>query len=123
LRPRWRSRRSFAISVALYECRLPNWWTWGTKPETRVEAALIELCVVYGFCLPPDEAEALLADPPQELDAFVDAVLVAEGFPTADLCDAKTVGWVRGVLRDWLFDDGDGKGTRSGLPFALNGSA
>jgi hypothetical protein len=88
----------------------------GHKPATRVEAALYQLCL-YGFCLPPSDQEALLADPPRgELGTFVDAVLVAEGFPTAELCEARIVSTVTGIVRDWLFDEGQGKGTSSGLP-------
>ena len=32
-----------------------------------------------GYCLPPHEQEAILDNPPPDADAFVDAVLVAEG--------------------------------------------
>lgn len=49
------------------------------KPESHVEAALEELCVNLGYCLPPSEQEALLSDPPANIEAFVDAVLLAEG--------------------------------------------
>jgi hypothetical protein len=75
--------------------------------------------VPLGFCLPPNEQEALLADPPRELGTFVDAVLVAEGFPTAELCEARIVSMVTGIVREWLFDGGQGKGTRSGLPLTV----
>lgn len=49
------------------------------KPESHVEAALEELCAKLGYCLPPSEQEALLNDPPTDMEAFVDAVLLAEG--------------------------------------------
>ena len=91
----------------------------GDAPATRVEAALYVLCVDYGICLPPSAEAALVADPPRQLDAFVDAVLAADGRPSAELCDPAIVSWVTGVVHDWLFDDGQGKGTRSGLPFTL----
>jgi len=45
----------------------------------RVRAALDALCVEHGCCIPPDQAAAIEANPPAELDAFVDAVLIAEG--------------------------------------------
>ena len=36
----------------------------GYHPASRVDALLEELCVKYGFCLPPDEHARLLANPP-----------------------------------------------------------
>jgi hypothetical protein len=80
-----------------------------------MEALLDDLCRTYGYCLPPDEQEALLANPPQDVDAFVDAVLVAEGEDPA-LYDKRMRLELSDVIRDWLFDEGRGKGTKSGLP-------
>ena len=52
----------------------------------QVEALLYELCVVLGFCLPPDEQARLRESPPTEVDAFTDAVIRAEGLdPHADI--------------------------------------
>ena len=85
------------------------------KPASRTEAALDELCVKYGYCLPPDKAAILLAAPPDDPDAFVDAVLVAEGLDPL-LVDKLARHELREVVCDWLFDDGRGRGTRSGLP-------
>ena len=67
------------------------------------------------YCLPPDAAAAILANPPADAEAFVDAVLVAEG------CDPGLVSSderrpLLETVNDWLFDDGDGRGTMSGLP-------
>jgi len=45
----------------------------------QVQALLSELCVVLGFCLPPDEQARLRESPPTEVDAFTDAVIRAEG--------------------------------------------
>ena len=87
----------------------------GFKPTPRVEALLDELCRGYGYCLPPEEAAALVAEPPLEPDALVDAVLVAEGLSPA-LCDKPTRLSLSELVRDWLFDEGRGKGSRSGLP-------
>lgn len=44
-----------------------------------VDDLLYVLCVDLGFCLPPDERTRLCAAPPPGIDAFTDAVLVAEG--------------------------------------------
>ena len=51
----------------------------GDEPDARVRALLSELCVRYGYCLSPDAQNTLLAEPPHEPDAFIDAVLPAEG--------------------------------------------
>ena len=47
--------------------------------ESRAELALSELCSQLGYCLPPNEQEGILANPPKDAEAFVDAVLTAEG--------------------------------------------
>jgi hypothetical protein len=47
--------------------------------QAAVEALLDELCVRLGVCLPPDAKEALVANPPGEVEAFTDAVIRAEG--------------------------------------------
>jgi len=44
-----------------------------------VEHLLYELCVSFGLCLPPEEAQSLVAAPPTDVDSFTDAVLAAEG--------------------------------------------
>jgi hypothetical protein len=87
----------------------------GSKPANRLEALLIELCADYGYCLPPSEEAALIAAPPEELEAFVDAVLLAHG-EIPELYDQRERHVLREVVRDWLFDEGEGKGSRSGLP-------
>jgi len=52
----------------------------------RVDALLNELCSKLGFCLPPEEQARLRDAPPVEVDAFTDAVFVAEGMrPDGDL--------------------------------------
>ena len=45
----------------------------------QVEALLYELCVVLGFCLPYEEGQKLMNDPPATTDEFTDAVFRAEG--------------------------------------------
>ncbi|MBV9927571.1 MAG: hypothetical protein JOZ96_21315 [Acidobacteria bacterium] len=60
---------------------------------------LDELCIELGFCLPPDEQMRLQDEPPEDVDAFTDAVFRAEGLePTANLqlrhqVRAKVAGW------------------------------
>ncbi len=46
---------------------------------SEVTTLLGDLCVVLGFCLPPDESARLLETPPEEVNAFTDAVFLAEG--------------------------------------------
>jgi hypothetical protein len=48
---------------------------------SRAELALGELCSRLGYCIPPDDQEAILDNPPPNAEAFIDAVLVAEGRP------------------------------------------
>ncbi len=47
-------------------------------PPPNVESLLYELCVDLGFCLPPDAQVRLRDSPPRDVDAFTDAVLIAE---------------------------------------------
>jgi hypothetical protein len=44
-----------------------------------VDKLLNDLCVVYGYCLPPDDQQRIIADPPHTIDSFTDAVILAEG--------------------------------------------
>jgi hypothetical protein len=74
--------------------------------------------VTYGFCLSPDADTAFITNPPDDFDTFVDAILVANGVDPA-LCDTRTRLWVSDCVREWIFDDGRGKGTKSGLPLVL----
>jgi len=73
----------------------------GSEPDRRITALLSELCVTYGYCLPPDDQEALLTDPPLEADAFIDAVLRAEGRAPI-LLDADELRELVEVARKWL---------------------
>lgn len=47
--------------------------------ESRAALALRELCSQLGYCDAIFEQDAFFADPPPNADAFVDAVLLAEG--------------------------------------------
>ena len=86
-----------------------------TKPSSRVEAALYELCVTHGCCLPGERNDELIADPPGDPDAFLDAVLNAEGNDPKLLSKARRE-QLRQVIADWLFDEESGRGIKSGLP-------
>lgn len=50
-----------------------------TSREATVEALLGDLCVTFGFCLPPDAKETLRTSPSDGVAAFTDAVVRAEG--------------------------------------------
>lgn len=41
---------------------------------------LNDLCVQLGYCLPPESQQRIVNDPPTSVDAFTDAVVIAEGF-------------------------------------------
>jgi hypothetical protein len=84
------------------------------KPASRLEAALFELCVRYGYCLSDEKAQALLKDVPANADTFVDAVLAAEG-RNPSLVAGQERDELREVACDWLFDE-QGRGAKSGLP-------
>jgi hypothetical protein len=86
-----------------------------SKPVSCAEAALAELCAKYGYCLGEENNQAILSDVPENPDSFVDAVLAAEGFDPA-LIDKRHRLALREVVCDWLFDDGQGCGAKSGLP-------
>jgi hypothetical protein len=72
------------------------------------------LCAYYGYCGASQKAEEFLATTADELDAWVDAVLAAEGIEPP-LADKEARRQVREVICDWLFDEGRGRGTKSGL--------
>jgi hypothetical protein len=40
---------------------------------------LDDLCVKLGYCLPPDDKRRIVDNPPETIDAFTDAVVIAEG--------------------------------------------
>ena len=45
----------------------------------RVTLLLGELCRELGFCLSPEHQARLAVEPPDDIDAFTDAVIHAEG--------------------------------------------
>ena len=46
---------------------------------TEAESLLSKLCVELGFCLPPENENRLIENPPKTIDDFTDAVFRAEG--------------------------------------------
>ena len=80
----------------------------GFKSSNRVEALLNELCVRYGYCLSPNETAAVIADPPRDVEGFVDAVPVAEGhdLPSFDKGQRRVV---TAVVRKWIDDEHSGE--------------
>ena len=44
-----------------------------------VTKLLNDLCVRLGYCLPPEDQQRIIADPPTSVDTFTDAVVIAEG--------------------------------------------
>jgi len=53
----------------------------------RAYVLLDQLCVELGFCLPPNDRTRLVAEPPDSVKAFTDAVFTAEGLDP-DLADS-----------------------------------
>ena len=45
----------------------------------ETESLLSELCFELGFCLPPEDEDKLIETPPNTVEAFTDAVFLAEG--------------------------------------------
>lgn len=50
-----------------------------TLSSAEVTSLLSKLCIELGFCLPPEEDAKLVESPPDTIDAFTDAVFLAEG--------------------------------------------
>jgi hypothetical protein len=51
---------------------------WYLSTE-EVESLLDKLCVELGYCLPRQSRQQIVGNPPATVEAFVDAVLTAEG--------------------------------------------
>ncbi len=52
---------------------------------SAVELLLYELCSRLGYCLPQEAQEELVSNPPRGVEAFTDAVIIAEGLDPATL--------------------------------------
>lgn len=53
---------------------------WGYRSSVDAARLLNDLCVRLGYCLPPEDQQRIIDDPPTSVDAFTDAVVAAEGF-------------------------------------------
>lgn len=56
----------------------------GTKPGSKQEAVLVDLCVRFGCCLPISTQLEILSRRIRTPSGLVDAVVVAEGLDPAD---------------------------------------
>jgi hypothetical protein len=52
----------------------------GSSLEARLSHLLYELCVDWGFCIPPADVERIASTKTRTADQFAYAVLTAEGF-------------------------------------------
>lgn len=57
--------------------------------DSGVEQLLADLCVGWGFCLPPNEIRRLCESPPTTVDSFTDAVFEAEGMGDMSYTDLR----------------------------------
>jgi hypothetical protein len=48
-------------------------------PPEKVDALLVELCVEFGFCLPPGANKRLRSSPPTSVERFADVIFEYEG--------------------------------------------
>ena len=75
---------------------------------SRAELALSELCSRLGYCdcLYPPAKDAILLNPPPDAEAFVDAVLIAEGRdPNIVLKDDRRA--MLEIVSKWAVYDGE----------------
>ncbi|MGE3139464.1 MAG: hypothetical protein AB7I08_03270 [Thermoleophilia bacterium] len=84
------------------------------RPASRMEALLVELCTVHGWCLEESDRDALMAARADDRDTIIDAILHA-AFGPDHISDRRTRAWLEGLVAEWLFDP-EGRGARSGLP-------
>ena len=85
------------------------------KRGTCAEVALYQLRAQFGFLIPPDAVEEILTNPPVTAEAFVDAVLIAEG-RNPELMLKQERRPLLEIVTDWVYDDGHGRGSMSDLP-------
>lgn len=85
------------------------------RRESRADLALTELCSTLGYCIPPDERDAILRTPPPDAEAFVDAVLVAEG-RDLNIVLKQERGPMLDIVNRWAVYDGHGPDSVRNLP-------
>ncbi|HEU4673195.1 MAG TPA: hypothetical protein VFS32_09875 [Candidatus Limnocylindrales bacterium] len=83
------------------------------KPTTRIDGLLLELCRRHGFC--SIDADLLLQNPPATVDRSVDLILASEGLDPDDYGRSGRRELAH-LVGEWVFDEGHGKGSASGLP-------
>ncbi|GAA1861072.1 hypothetical protein [Asanoa iriomotensis] len=64
--------------------------------DSDTRRLLDDLCVRLGFCLSPDDIRSLELSPPGDVDAFADAVFLAEGM--GDMSHTRIRAQVRAVV-------------------------
>lgn len=69
-----------------------------TARETEI--LLDQLCRTLGFCQPPNAYNALKENPPTDVNAFTDAVFVAEGFGDPSTVDRHLYRKVRTIVAE-----------------------
>ena len=86
------------------------------REDSRALLALREICSRLGYCDALYEQDAIFANPPQDADAFVDAVLLAEGRdPSLVLRDERRP--MLDIVTKWaVYDDLPGRDLRSNRP-------
>jgi hypothetical protein len=67
---------------------------------------LYDLCVRLGYCLPPEPWDALMTDPPLDVDAFAEAVFVGEGLPSPRDVDTQSWRSVRALVEQHFRTEG-----------------
>jgi hypothetical protein len=76
-----------------------------------MDALLEELCTKYGWCLKPEDRDALVAAGLQDREEIADSIIRAE-FGEAGVQNKSTRAFLMPIVDDWLFDSA-GRGARS----------
>jgi hypothetical protein len=75
-------------------------------PPFDVYPLLYDLCVRLGYCLPPEPWDALMTDPPLDVDTFAEAVFVGEGLPSPRGADTQSWRSVRALVEQHFRSEG-----------------
>ncbi|BEP14367.1 hypothetical protein acdb102_26780 [Acidothermaceae bacterium B102] len=67
---------------------------------------LYDVCVRLGYCLPPEQWDALMADPPLDVDAFAEAIFIGEGMESPREADTHTWRTVRALVEQHFRTEG-----------------
>lgn len=81
--------------------------------QTEAERLLDELSLEFGFRLPIHERQLLVADPPDDVARFTDAVFIAEGL-SPSTADRRQYERVRDAVAK-TFEGGDARAARAAL--------